>query len=244
MITHVLLDIDGCITDGKNQAINLSAMLELQYKIKTTPVQTLLCTGRSAVYVEAMAQMLHIKDWCICENGAYLYHPISDEIWLNPRITEQQIQLIQEIKYKIKTDPFLKSRCKFEAGKEICLSLNAIGDLTITDLFDMIQHRFLSEEIEINRSTTAVDITPKHINKGSMFDIFCHKYCIDAQFVLGVGDSLGDLSFLVKCGRVACPSNAVQEIQTISSFIASQPSTLGLIEIYQHLTHPQCLHVG
>lgn len=241
---YFLLDIDGCITDGKNQVINLQTMSQLQELIQignTIGIQTALCTGRSAVYVEAIAQMLGIKDWCICENGAYLYHSGTDEIKLNPLINLETLSYLTNIKTKLTTDSKFTSISKLEIGKEICISLNAINNLDIKSL-----HKILKDEIDItkaniNHSTTAVDITPLNVNKGNAFDFWCQFKEIDTNGVIGVGDSQGDLSFLVKCGQVACPSNAIDKIKSLAFFVANTSTTSGLVEIYQQILTAQSI---
>lgn len=211
-IKCILLDIDGCITEGKNRKMDLKLMLQLQKNIRQSlPIRTTLCTGRSASYVESICQMLHISDWCICENGSYLYHPISDEIIINPLIEEKSINQLHEIKDFIKNNHFIKDKVKFEIGKEICISLNPVNDLSIEELFKIIQkYSHSTEDIFLSHSTTAVDITPKGINKGSILDIWCQLMKLNLNQILGVGDSAGDIYFLEKCAMVACPSNAME----------------------------------
>lgn len=58
---------------------------------------------------------------------------------------------------------------------------------------------------------------------------------------MGVGDSQGDLSFLVKCGQIACPNNAINEIKSLAFFVANTSTTFGLVEIYQHILTNQSI---
>lgn len=235
-ISHILLDIDGCITNGKNQPLDLELIQRLQKSIEERlPIKTSLCTGRSASYVEAISQMLHISDWCMCENGCYLYHPISDEIIYNPLLTKETIDSIHNIKSSINLNVDLMKSIKFEFGKEICLSINPIGNLSLDELYQIIDSGNKHKDIFISRSSTAVDITPKNINKGSLFDFWCDMFNLSSKNVLGVGDSIADMTFLSKCGFIACPSNAIKEIKNEACFISNSPTTLGLIDIYNNL---------
>lgn len=230
-----MLDIDGCITDGKNKKIDLKSMVKLQEIInETLPIKTVLCTGRSASYVEAISQMLHISDWCICENGAYIYHPINDDLLINPIITSSKINELNKIKIKILSDKEIKEKSRLEIGKDFIISLNPIG-IDIEDLFQIIKKNKYSDDIFVSHSTTAVDITPKGVNKGSILDLWCATTKSQHNQILGVGDSVGDMYFLEKCGFVACPNNASQNIKMLSNFVSEESSTLGLIDIYTNL---------
>ncbi len=235
----ILLDIDGCITDGKGQPIDLVALQKLKqliYQLEAEQhITTALCTGRSALYVEAIAQMLAIQGWCICENGAYLYHTVTEAMIFHPNVTTASRQHLQKIKQRLTTETQLTSVSKIELGKEVCISLNPVGNVTIEALYELIKSHFNLSDLHIAHSTTAVDITPKDINKGSALQLLCEQERLDVAEILGVGDTMGDLSFLQLCGQVACPDNAINKIKAMSAFSSKLDSTQGLIAIYEHL---------
>lgn len=233
--SYILLDIDGCVTDGKNQHINVLACHQLQEFIKTQQLNVLLCTGRSAVYTEAICQLLHIDNWCICENGCYLYHPITDEIQVNPMISPADIDYLKKLNIELSTNQY-KNLFKIELGKEICISLNPIS-MNIQSLYELICPLLDLSKVDVTHSTTAVDITPKNINKGDGYDFWYNFMNIQDIKTIGIGDSKGDIPFLQKCDLVACPNNATPEVKNISSIIAQQNSTLGVLEIMQILAH-------
>lgn len=95
---RILLDIDGCITDGKGQPIDLPALQAPKEAIADADCATGLCTGRSALYVEAIAQILDLSGWCICENGAYLYHSGSEEMVYHPAINQATLAHLASIR--------------------------------------------------------------------------------------------------------------------------------------------------
>ncbi len=240
-MNKILLDIDGCITDGKGKAVDLTALQSLKTHIHqlndTKNITTGLCTGRSALYVEAVAQMLDIQSWCICENGVYLYHTVTEEVIFHPNVTLDSRKHLQDIKQILTTDSKFTDICKIELGKEICISLNPIGDMAIKELFESVKSNLDLTDLYIAHSTTAVDITPQNINKGSALQMLCEIENLTLDKVLGVGDTMGDMSFLEICGQVACPNNAIDDIKSISSFVSDAKSTQGLVEIYQNLCH-------
>lgn len=237
----ILLDIDGCITDGKGKAVDLVALQSLKTHIhqlqQNKQVSTGLCTGRSALYVEAIAQMLDIQSWCICENGAYLYHTVTEEVVFHPNVTVESRKHLQSIKQVLTTEAKFTDVSKIELGKEVCISLNALGDMEISSLYEFIKNNLDLTDLYIAHSTTAVDITPKDINKGSALRLLCQREDIETSDVLGVGDTMGDMSFLELCGQVACPINAIDSIHQMADFISQRTSTQGLVDIYKWLAN-------
>ncbi|MBS9783060.1 MAG: HAD family phosphatase [Pasteurella sp.] len=230
----VILDIDGCITDGKGESIDLVALELLKQKIHQTPVSTTLCTGRPAVYVESIAQMLDIQNWCICENGAYLYHTVTENIIYHPNVIQKTRRRLQAIKNQLTTDDLFPQISKIELGKEICISLNPI-DIDVAYLYKRIKEKFNDNDLNITFSTTAVDITPQNVNKGSGLLMLSELEGFDLSDTIGVGDAKGDLPFLELCQEVYCSCNAIDSIKKISANVSTNPSTKGLIEIYEKI---------
>jgi HAD superfamily hydrolase (TIGR01484 family) len=229
---HFAIDIDGCITNGKGNFTNTKNFSKLQHYITDNDLSVFLCTGRSAPYVEAIAQLLHINQWCICENGAYLYHPMTDEIIYSPLINDNTLNAIAEFKTLLNTAEY-KSICKLELGKEICISLNPIQG-SIEDLYSNLATKIDSDLLYINHSTTAVDITPKGINKGSALQFLCEKENYQLEDIIAIGDTSGDLPFMRLSGTKACPANARQDVKDICDYISEFDSTESVLDILKY----------
>ncbi|MDG6882497.1 phosphoglycolate phosphatase [Phocoenobacter uteri] len=228
-----ILDIDGCITEGKGEEIDLIALNQLKQRIHNTDKNTILCTGRSALYVEAIAQMLNLTNWCICENGAYIYHTGTEEILYHPNITPKTKQQLKGIQDILTTSPQFTKIAEIELGKEICISLNPIG-IGIEALYNLILDNIDLKGVNIAHSTTAVDITPLNINKEKGLLWLSEKCNINLNTAIAVGDSMGDIGFMSLCENKACPNNASEQVKDIADFIATSNSTKGLIEIYKY----------
>lgn len=231
---NILLDIDGCITEGKGMPVNLITLNSLKERISLSSYKTKLCTGRSASYVEAIAQILDIQDWCICENGSYLYNTKTEEFILHPKITIDDVIMLKEIKQKLFSDKIFTNYCKVELGKEVCISLNPLN-ISIELLYEHIINSLNLDFLNITYSKSAVDISPIGVNKGSMLQYLCEFENLTLEDIVGIGDSMGDISFLEICGTVCCPGNAIDTIKKISNFTSPKSSTQGLIEIYNWL---------
>ncbi|MFC2089786.1 KdsC family phosphatase [Bacteroidota bacterium] len=52
------------------------------------------------------------------------------------------------------------------------------------------------------------------------FDHFCRKYGLEYEDVLFMGDDLPDYEIMSRCGLPCCPSDAVEEIKSVSVYIS------------------------
>lgn len=223
-------DIDGCITNGKGEYTNINTLSLVQKSIKKNNLSLFLCTGRSAPYVEAMSQILNISQWCICENGAYLYHPMEDEIRYNPLITNSTTKSLDDLKNLLNSKEYAQI-CRSEVGKEICISLNPMKG-SIEELYAKLIEVIDTSLLYINHSTTAVDITPKGVDKGSCLKYLCDIESLNINNILSIGDSSGDLPFMKLTGFKACPANASKSVKEISDYISSYSATEGILDIF------------
>lgn len=232
MISKLFIDIDGCITDGKLCGINLLNVTTLFHEIKKIHSSIHMCTGRSAPYVEALSQLLGIDQWCICENGAYYYYPKTDDVIFHPLVSDITISTLTSLKSLFRQQKY-KSICKIELGKEVCISLNPINIL-IEELFEIITEEIDHGLLYVNHSATAIDITPKGVDKGSGLRMLAEMEDFNLMDVLAIGDSSGDLPFMRLAGLKACPANASDAVKSISDYVSPYPTTKGVIDIIQH----------
>lgn len=229
---HFAIDIDGCLTNGKGSFTSAYQLHLIQKHIQQNKLSAFICTGRSAPYVEAIAQSLNINQWCICENGAYIYQPITDEILYNPLINNDTLEALNQFKALIDTSEY-QSLCKPELGKDICISLNPIKG-TIEDLYASLLDKIDTDLLYINHSTTAVDITPKGVDKGSALQFLCKTQGFDLSNIISIGDSSGDLPFMTISGFKACPQNASQSVKEICDYVSALDTSEGVLDILQH----------
>lgn len=230
----IALDIDGCVTNGKGNHTSPSLLSSLNQALKKSNTSSFLCTGRSAPYVEAVAQFLDINQWCICENGAYLYHPIEDSLIYHPLINKNTLNALADFQIQLQKNKY-KKICRKELGKEVCISLNPL-DMSIKDLFYQLKEVVNRDLLYINYSTTAVDITPIGVDKGSALEFLCRQQTISPDDVLAIGDSSGDIPFMSLSGYKACPSNSSDSVKLISDYISDLPATSGVIDIIKYFS--------
>lgn len=227
-----LIDIDGCLTEGKNKNINLKYFSRLLKTLSTVDRYS-LCTGRSAVYVESIAQFLSLNDWCICENGAYLYHSQTNEIVVDSLVDEKYQEQLQLVRIRLQ-DVLGQDFIKFELGKEYSLSVNSIsGDIdslykSVLDILSDEKYNF-----NIDYSPTAVDITPFGVSKKRGVISFKEKVLNkESDYkLIGIGDSSNDLPFIELCDLVGCPSNAHKFVKSTANYISPYKATESVLDI-------------
>ncbi len=86
---------------------------------------------------------------------------------------------------------------------------------------DAVKLRF--EKLGIN------DIYLRSSDKLRDFRHFCDKYALNPENVLYMGDDLPDFPVMEQVGFPVCPSDAVEEIKSISRYISDKPGGDGCV---------------
>jgi len=243
-IQLVVLNVDGCLTAGKGNRLDVEEFIHIREWVDThqnTPV--VLCTGRSQPYVEALLHLIgtyHKGIPNIVENGCFLYYAHIDEdiIVPNPAMKTAPEELAAA---KIAILKDVAGIAKYEPGKEVCLSLNPTQEgLSVEDLYARVREvaQPYSDIVDITHSASAVDVTPKGINKGNALTVLSEKTGVPTAAMLGVGDTVGDMPMLEAVGTVACPANATEDVRTYvtqrGGYVARQSDVCGVVEILHH----------
>jgi hydroxymethylpyrimidine pyrophosphatase-like HAD family hydrolase len=241
----IVCDAEGCITPPNRGIMNPEEIVPIaEYcraarNDKSLP-PLVLCTGRQIPYAECVVQMIgaFFPGYpSIVENGAFLYDVANNDILPNSALPLRFIEIVTELHQQV--DKLIKKYgAKKESGKEICISLNPPNDLTIENFYEVVRKELDSyaDLLEITHSMSAVDITPKGIDKASGVRQLAEITGIAPQKMLGIGDTRGDLPMLNLVGVPACPANATDEVKAVAQFIATQEGALGVAEILRHFT--------
>lgn len=241
MIKLIVCDIEGCLTPGKGKPLNLDALAAIrQYnreskKQKQVPPIT-LCTGRSLPYVEAMMQAIEGYIPAICENGAGLYDPVDGDYQLHPLITPQTKKQMTGAKSIIYEDIINNFKAKIEWGKDFVISINPPPTMVIEAFFEIVQDTLKRHDIDmyITHSASAIDITPKGINKFSGLQLLLDKLEISLEEVTVIGDTKGDFPVLKNIGVSAAPNNATDEVKKIVDYVSDYENGNGVVDIIKH----------
>jgi len=242
-VDAIVCDIDGCLSRGKGSALDLPPLLWLRdyddQVDRDGGVPISLCTGRPLAYVEAFTQMLAVRRPCICENGAIIYDPVQDRFHHHPAITPTVRGKIAALRRTILTEQVSTIAFVEEAGKEVCISLGPVrpedgsplGRDIIVDLFEDIRRVVDDSVFFVTHSTTAVDITPKGIDKGAGLAWLSDLLGVPEARMLGIGDTAGDLPFLTRAGLSAAPANASAAVKSVVSYVSPHPYAEGVVDI-------------
>ncbi len=241
MIKLIVCDIEGCLTPGKGRPLNLYALAAIRQYNRESKKQTqvppiTLCTGRSLPYVEAMMQAIEGYIPAISENGAGLYYPAEDEYQLHPLITPQTKKQMAEAKNIIHEYIINNSKAKFEWGKDFVISINPPPNILIQDFFKFVQETLRKYHIDLNvtHSASAIDITPKGIDKFSGLLFLLDKLEVSPENVAGIGDTRGDFPVLKNVGFSAAPNNATDEVKQIVNYVSDYTNGDGVVDIIRH----------
>jgi len=241
-IQLIVSDIEGCLSPGKGVPLEMSQLARLQsYNLAAAeqcrPPMT-LCTGRPQPFVEAFAQMLAVFMPCVCENGALIYNPKTDETHIHPSINPEQIGALSDLRKLLENEVMQRIPHRREPGKEICISLNPVAcpedyPARIRVLYEALLPEVDVALFNITHSASAVDITPKGIDKAAGVRFLSEMTGIPLAAMLGIGDTRGDLPFLEIVGSVAVPANAQEELKTLAAHQAESRSAAGVWELVQ-----------
>jgi len=245
-IKLIVADIDECITPFWKDYIDLISMAKLQeYCLKLHNDENLpkvvLNSGRQVPYAEMVVQMLGIfSDYpSVLESGSMLYYPKERKVIVNPNISEEIIDVFNKIEPRVNC--LISIGANREVGKELCISLNPPPERNIDNFFQEVCS-YLSHYlgfISITHSKTAIDITPKGINKNSAINILEKNTPFKREEMLSIGDSESDLSVMNLTGFVACPVNANENVKKLvlekNGYISSFSETKGIVDIFENL---------
>ncbi len=247
-IDLVALDVEGCITHGKRGSWDLDGIKKIRRYCDLAPQYGLppaiLVTGRST-YAEAVIQAIgalgdYFEIPSVIENGAMLWQ--HNEKRAEPaRAAKDKLAQMESVRRFVDEDfrkPYNENNFNLQAGKEICVSLNPVG-IDVEILYNIVREELgragFMDVVEVTYSSSAVDITPKGINKWSGLKQVLEEHGIDAENVLGVGDSKGDADWIKNVGIKSGPANATPDLRAIGlDHVSAFPEAEGVADILRY----------
>jgi hydroxymethylpyrimidine pyrophosphatase-like HAD family hydrolase len=234
----VLADVDGVITRGEGQAIDIDVLQRLAASNVAAmldpyiPAIT-LCTGRQAPYVELMAQLIGAFLPCIFEHGAGLFFPTAFRYEFDARLSPDYAARLARLRAAL-DEPLIKpGRAFVQPGKEATMTLYPLGETSVDDLCDLTKDVVarVAPDFGVARNVHGVELRPRGIDKGSGARYMADLLHIPLNAMAGVGDSDPDLAFLTCVGLSAAPSNATPAVCQNVNYVANAPFGEGLLEI-------------
>lgn len=241
----IVADIEGVITPpnrGMIEPLEILPLIAYCEAVRTgvglPPL--VFCTGRQIPYLEFVAQYTNAFFPglpSVAENGAFLYDVAQNEVFINPAVNGESRETLRVVRKR--TDEIVdRTGARKEYGKEICISLNPPQGMTAAGFFVLVSDELaeFADAINVTHSASAVDITPKGIDKASGVRFLSEKTGIPLEAMLGIGDTRGDLPFLEVVGIAAGPANASAEVRNVAEFIAESEGPAGVAEILRRYT--------
>ncbi len=236
-IRLIVLDIDGVVTDGEAQPLDLKLLARLgamNQAARTDPKRpsVTFCTGRPAPYLEVMLQAIDGNLPGVYENGAGIYDPAEYQFIPVPQIDQLQ-NGFAEIKSRIKGTLVQDKIVYFQPGKHHSLTIFPIDPTRTQELKELTAQALgsLSEQVDLVYSTSCLNVLPRGVDKGKGLTFLAEKINIPMVNMLGVGDSDVDLPFLQLVGHSASPSNGNSTVKERVEYVSEEATSEGVREI-------------
>ncbi len=239
-IRLIVLDIDGVVTAGEAQPLDLELLAKLRamnQAAQADPSQPAVtfCTGRPAPYLEVMLQAIDGRMPGVYENGAGIYDPDDYQFLLLPQI-ESYLNEFVEVTSRIEETLVQDKIAYFQPGKHHSLTLFAVDPKRVPELKDLTAEALgpLSERVDLAYSTYCLNVLPRGVDKGKGIQFLADQVEIPLANMLGIGDSDVDLPFLRLIGHSAAPANANARVKDLVDYVSKQSTTDGVRDILFH----------
>ena len=235
LIKAVILDLDGTII-GPDEQIRpavLSAVGRLAGKV---PVS--IATGRESKDVVSYARRLGLTAPQVCDGGATILDPQSEEIlWRDPLGPENSRKVIESLR-SLGTE-FIAT---FPQGSVKDFDRLPHWDITRISALDISRSQaeelagWFSDNLSIQtvkaylpyNGLWAVDFTKLGVDKGTAAARLGTMLGCKTQDMAGVGDSFNDVALLQACGTGIAMGNAAPEVKAAADYQAPGVEQNGL----------------
>lgn len=234
----IVCDIDGCLSPEHSGPMDAGALSKIAaYNLRAQesgdrPVLT-LCSGRPQPFAEAMCRLIGNRTLpIVCENGVWLYDPVSNGYVMDPAITPEQLEMIAEATRWVRR--VLGPRgVTIQPGKAASISLYHADTAVLRGLTPEIERTFAEEGwgLRVSMTWLYINCDLAHVSKGSGVRRFCERTGFERERLAGIGDTTSDLAIRAGVAWFACPSNAQDELKEYADFVASKPEAEGVLEI-------------
>jgi hypothetical protein len=238
-IRLVLTDIDGCLSGGEMQPFNLPLLefiadINRRARVGAAPFSVMICSGRPATYVEAVAQLIDATMPAIYENGNGLYFPTTYRFAFNPLITPAMRAELAEIRRVVQRELVERDVAIIQPGKEASMTIFPVPtDLSLTQLAELTRQTLshVTHDYVVKASVSCVEILSMTIDKGVGVDWLVRELGMPATQMAGIGDAPADLTFLRRMGHSATVANATNEVKAAVGYVSPQKEIEGVVDI-------------
>ncbi|MGQ9599291.1 MAG: HAD family hydrolase [Anaerolineae bacterium] len=234
-IRLVVVDVDGCLSGGEAQPIDLDLLrflAELNDQSREdpwTPAVTYI-TGRGAEYVEVIQQLTRGYFPVIYEMGAAALLPAAYQFIYSPFIATEAFEHIHEARERLACTLGRAKRAYYQPGLELTLSIYPVAPMTIEECkqeVDAILEPY-RQNLKIEQSRTCVDVMPLGAGKDNGLRWLADLVQIPFSVMAGFGDSPNDRAFLDLVAFSGVPANAHPQVKQRVDYVSPYPNGKGV----------------
>jgi hydroxymethylpyrimidine pyrophosphatase-like HAD family hydrolase len=237
----VLVDVDGCLTAGEGQPLDLDALAACAainrraLRDQLTPAIT-LCTGRPAPYAEVLLQAIGGFLPALAEHGGMLLSPIDYRFERHPLIASVG-EMLDAVRASVSASLVRPGLGFLQPGKETMLTVYLEPGVAFDSALAVAQAALAPYDdlFAAEHNRTCIEIRRCGVDKGSGAQWLAERIDLPLEVLAGIGDSDSDLSFLTLVGFSSAPANAIELVRERVAYVASQPDTRGVLEIVEQI---------
>lgn len=238
----IFIDIDGCLTPGKNKKVPWQHVKALQEAFQEYDhfYEYIIVTARPAPYAECVIQFMSLMDtlehkYAICESGGVAHLFGSDTYAISADVEHDALSYFEGVLQRLKG----VYKYNLEDGRKRTINVLAADGQSVRGL-GMLLKEYMPKGLSMHFSAGGIDIVPEKIDKAVAVRELAEKLNINLAQAISIGDSGGDLPLMKIVGRPSCPKNASENVKEIvrskGGYIAKKCYGLGVVEILQQYT--------
>ncbi|MBA2665402.1 MAG: HAD hydrolase family protein [Trueperaceae bacterium] len=233
-----ICDLDGCIAAVGHVAFDLARLDQLARRNRESSDDPSIpplsfVTGRPHSYVDAIMQALDVGLAVSFENGAGLATRHPYRAWLAPGI-EEGLADVRRLERLVDDDPDMV----LQPGKMASASVFPVeASLDPGPLMAKLR-RMLDEhdlDLVLDPSNECVNVLIPGVDKTTGFEWLCTELGLEPADVAGIGDSVGDIGWLRRCGVSFAPANAAADVRASVTHALAGNDVVATVAAYEAL---------
>lgn len=238
----VICDIDGCLSSEASLPFDLDQLAIIAAHNRRAVAAgdravLTVCSGRPQPFAEAMSRLLQNTLMpCVCENGAWVYHPGTNVYTLDPAITPGNLEAVGELSRWARRE-FGPGGTTQQPGKTASVTLYHPDTAYLKSLMPRLVEECTLRKwpFRISMTWLYINCDLLHVNKGTGLDRMLKECRLDRARLAGIGDTTSDSYIAERVAFFACPSNAQAAIKEHAHYISPHAETRGVIDILTQL---------
>ncbi len=251
LLRLVAVDVDGCLSGGESQPIDLGLlqyMAELNDRSRQDPLVPAITfiTGRSAQYVEVIQQLTRGYQPAIYEVGSAALLPQEYRFLYNPILRPEAFDSIRQARDRIRSTLGQANRAYYQPGLELTISVYPIAPVTMEECGREVEALIepYRSWLKVERSRTCIDIVPREAGKATGLRWLADLAQVPFSAMAGIGDSPNDRSFLELVAFSGAPANAHPDLKGFVDYVSAFPEGRGVRDFLERcLEYNQTLRV-